>query len=125
VIHTVYNAYDEDINQYVKMYIRMYGMECVRGGTYCDFLLSPPAYEELLMFTPSYEWSILDAEEDDCVYEENDYMMVSSPFLVEHRDTVLSFLQPSPQNAFCIRCRTCGHYVDQCFARDAASKKVC
>lgn len=105
---SVCNAFDED--KYTKMYMAEYGIDNVRGGSYCQIELSS-TQKHLLSLE-------LNHVQDKCLLCGDD-----KHFSKDCPSKNVKFYPPKTNQSVCYKCGTKGHYANKCYVNTHKAKK--
>lgn len=106
--------YDED--KYTIMYMNKYGMNNVRGGSFCSIVLDENTIEQIKRMCngANNNCFICGSSEHfaiNCDNKENDTDFTLLDFTKEDEHEYYK------ENNCCYRCGRSGHYIDSCYAR--------
>lgn len=105
------DSFDED--KYTKIYMSNYGINNVRGGSYCELKLSKYQLDSL-----SKELCTISDKCYNC--GEKDHFIKECPldfYIISENDFTKEIIPPVMCYVMCYRCGRNGHTVDTCFAK--------
>ncbi len=104
VIETIKNCDRFDEDKYTKIYMQKYGIENVRGGSYCQIKLSRAQYEILEKELNTASNACFKCGE-------------TGHYANRCRTKIIESSSESESNDSCFRCGRAGHYANRCYAK--------
>ncbi len=106
VIELIPNCDDFDEDKYTIKYMKEYGIDNVRGGSFCQIKLDETNIETITR--------MINGSTNKCyICGQADHFVNKCPNNIEYEDLIEFLIKENR----CLRCQRKGHYIDDCYAK--------